>query len=133
MLLSQTAEYALRAMAWMVNRPPGEAVRTRDLSAATDIPSHYLSKVLRRLVVGGLLISRKGHGGGFVLARPPSEIRFIEILAATEDSPNPDRCAFGWGEAIALRAPKPTVGMVNADQAVNRHETSRVLDAYMGA
>jgi len=95
--LSQTAEYALRAAAWMAIHSPTEPVRARDLSDGSGIPPHYLSKILRRLVLAGLLDSQKGHGGGFILARPPSEIRFQDVLAAVDAYPAPDRCAFGWG------------------------------------
>jgi Rrf2 family protein len=94
--LSQTAEYALRAMAELA-RPHAEPLRGSDLSDATQVPPHYLSKVLRRLVRAGLLVSQKGHGGGFVLARPAREIRFADVLAAVDQAPHSGRCAFGWG------------------------------------
>lgn len=97
MFLSQTPEYALRSMAWFavadLDRPAG----TQEISEATGIPRHYLAKVLRRLVLSGLLESKKGPGGGFALSRPPEEIRFSEILAAVDALPTPGRCAFGWG------------------------------------
>lgn len=98
MILSQTAEYALRAMAWIATRENGEAVRAKDLSEAADIPPHYVSKILRRLVLADLLISQKGHGGGFTLSRAPGEIRYIDILQAVDAAPLPNQCAFGWGE-----------------------------------
>lgn len=101
MLLPQTAEYALRAMAWIASRPGGEAVRARDLSEIAGIPPHYVSKVMRRLVVAGLLDSQKGHGGGFVLARPPAEIRFVEVLEAMDAVPDRTVCHFGWGRCNA--------------------------------
>jgi len=101
MLLSQTAEYALRAMAWLATVPGGEPVRALDLSRATDIPAQYLSKILRRLVLAGLLESQKGQGGGFSLARAPGEIAFIDILSAIDAYPAQGRCAFGWGECDA--------------------------------
>ena len=104
MLLSQTAEYALRAMAHLATVPEGHAVRARDLSEATGIPAPYASKVLRRLVAARLLAAQKGHGGGFKLARPPEQVRFIDVLQAADDSLQPDRCAFGWGRCGA-RAP----------------------------
>lgn len=97
MLLTQTAEYALRAMACIASLPSGEASRAVDLAERTAIPLPYLSKILRRLVLDGLLTSRKGHGGGFALARPPGEIRFADILSAADFTLTPDRCAFGWG------------------------------------
>jgi Rrf2 family iron-sulfur cluster assembly transcriptional regulator len=95
--LSQTAEYALRAMAWLASISPETPVRAKDLSAGSGIPTHYLSKILRRLVLAGVLASRKGHGGGFTLSRPPDEIRFMEVLAAVDAFPSPNRCSFGWG------------------------------------
>jgi len=97
MLLSQTAEYALRAMAALAGLPQGTPVRARDLSVGTGIPVHYLSKVLRRMVLSGLLTSQKGQGGGFCLARPADQITFFEILTAVNAYPTTDRCAFGWG------------------------------------
>ena len=101
MLLSQTAEYALRAMAWLATASGDEPVRAVDLSRATGIPTHYLSKVLRRLVLAGLLESQKGQGGGFSLASAPGEIAFIDILSAVDAYPTEGRCAFGWGECEA--------------------------------
>jgi len=103
MILSQTAEYALRAMAWLTTVPVGKPMRVKDLSVATGIPSHYLSKVMRRLVVAGLLTSQKGQGGGFLLSKAPDEIRFIDILAAVDAySTTDERCAFGWGQCDAV-------------------------------
>jgi Rrf2 family protein len=54
-------------------------------------------KILRRLVLAGLLESRKGRGGGFVLSRPPGTIRFSDVLEAVDAQPREGRCAFGWG------------------------------------
>ena len=96
--LSQTAEYALRATACLASAPPDAPVRARDLSEGTQIPTHYLSKILRRLVLAGVLESQKGQGGGFSLSRAPSEIAFIDILSAIDAYPTQGRCAFGWGE-----------------------------------
>lgn len=106
MLFNQTAEYALRAMAHLAMMPPGSSARARDLSAATGIPSDYVSKVLRRMVRAGLLLSQKGHGGGFKLARPPEEITFADILHSVDEPLDQERCAFGWG-ACGTHAPCP--------------------------
>ncbi|UCE86415.1 MAG: Rrf2 family transcriptional regulator [Deltaproteobacteria bacterium] len=100
--MSQTAEYALRAMVWLAAHSPEEPVRASDLSSGTGIPVHYLSKILRRLVLAGVLTSQKGQGGGFSLARSPEKIRFADILAAVDVYPTSDRCAFGWGDCSAF-------------------------------
>lgn len=101
MLLAQTAEYALRAMAALASMPGDAPVPAKELSQATDIPPQYLSKVLRRLVLSGLLVSRKGRGGGFRLAHRPRDIRFIDVLAAVDASPPHGHCVFGWGACNA--------------------------------
>ncbi len=92
MLIPQTAEYALRVMAHLATVPDGAATPRRDLAEATAVPDSYLSKVCRRLVVAGLLESRKGHGGGFRLSRPPESITFAEVLAAVGFEPAFDHC-----------------------------------------
>ena len=101
MLLSQTAEYALRAMAWLAMAPESKPVRAADLARATGIPTYYVSKVLRRLVLADLLESQKGQGGGFSLSRAPREISFINILSAVDAFPTQGRCAFGCGQCDA--------------------------------
>ena len=54
-------------------------------------------KILRRLVLAGLLDSQKGQGRGFTLARPAEAIRFEDILLAVDAYPDQGQCAFGWG------------------------------------
>jgi len=90
----------------LASRRDEPALRAQDLSKQTLVPVHYLSKVLRRLVAAGLLVSQKGHGGGFVLARPASQIKFADVLAAMGEAPTGGRCAFGWGNCDA-RHPCP--------------------------
>lgn len=95
-IVSQTTEYAFRALAELACCPE-EPRRATDLSERTGVPLAYLSKVLRKLVAGGVLKARKGHGGGFVLARRADRVTFEEVLAALGEAPARNRCAFGWG------------------------------------
>jgi Rrf2 family protein len=103
MLLSQTAEYALRAMAFLVNSPGGMPQTARDVSRGTFIPEHYAAKVLRRMVRAGLLVGQKGHGGGFQLARPPERIRYSDVFEAVDEELTSDRCAFGFEKCNARK------------------------------
>ena len=109
MFISQTAEYAIRAMSAIATLPEGIKIRSTDLGRATGIPAPYLSKILRRLVLAGLLVSQKGQGGGFTLACPAAEIPFIDILNAVDAFPADGRCAFGWGSCDQL-SPCPLHG-----------------------
>lgn len=97
MLIPQTAEYALRSMAYLATLPADHALPARDLAEATQIPVHYLSKILRKLVLENLLSSQKGHGGGFTLSRAPAAITFQQILAAVDYFPTENHCVFGLG------------------------------------
>lgn len=100
MIVNQTAEYALRAMAGLA-RADGP-VNSETLSEATSVPFHYLSKVMRQLVVAGLVDARRGRGGGFRLARAPSDISFREIIDAVNGWPDPDHCAYGHAQCNAV-------------------------------
>jgi len=76
-------------------------MRTRDLAKAVGVPPSFLSKIMRMLTANGILDAQKGHNGGFLLARPPSEIRFIDILRAVEFEPDVRHCLFGLGNCDA--------------------------------
>lgn len=102
MHLSNTAEYALRAMACITLRENGKPISSKALSEQTDIPNHYLSKIMRKMVEGGLVLSRKGHGGGFMLARDPADITFEDIVTQAGYKVDPDNCVFGWEKCNAL-------------------------------
>jgi Rrf2 family protein len=96
MLLSQTAQYALRAVARLSALPAGAAARSRDLSDETGVPGHYLAKILRMLVQAGLLVSEKGHHGGFRLKHPASAIKVADVLFAVDEGLELKDCAFGY-------------------------------------
>ena len=101
MYLSRPAEYALRAMTYLARTKPDVRVRSRDLAKATDVPPAFLAKIMRELTNKGLLDAQKGHNGGFLLARPASEIRFIDVLRAVDFDPDSGHCLFGLGNCNA--------------------------------
>ena len=95
MLLSQTSEYALRAMAHLAREPEGAWVSGPALAEATRVPAAYVGKVMRQLVVAGLVVGKSGRAGGFRIAQSPGTIRFIDVLEALDAVPDGERCAFG--------------------------------------
>ncbi len=56
----------------------------RDIAERTGLPQPYLEQILLALKGAGLVRSKRGVGGGYVLARDPSEIRLSEIIAAVD-------------------------------------------------
>lgn len=103
---SQTAEYALRAMSELALMDEDTILPASVLAKGAHIPPHYLSKIMRKLVAAKLVIPSKGPGGGFRLARRKESIRFLDIIAAVGEEPQPDHCVFGWGRCNAA-APCP--------------------------
>jgi len=81
-MVSQTAEYGLKAVLFLAKAGGGPAV-AQDISDATGVPKGYLHKILRRLGKAGILGSQRGVGGGYVLLKPASQISALEIIRAT--------------------------------------------------
>jgi Rrf2 family protein len=98
MHISQTSEYAMRAMGQLALQEEGLFLPTASLAEATGIPAHYLSKIMRRMVVAELVSAKKGHSGGFALARPAKEIAMIEVLKAVDHPFKTNHCVFGWNQ-----------------------------------
>ncbi len=82
-MISQTSEYALRAVVYIASVGGGPAI-AQEISAATRVPHGYLSKVLRQLARAGILAAQRGIGGGFMLARQPEDISITDILRAVD-------------------------------------------------
>lgn len=95
--LTQTAEYALRAMSILALRADQTPMRANELAAGTAVPLPYLWKIMRRMVAAGLVLSAKGHGGGFRLARPAESISYMDILGVMGYDAKTGSCVFGWG------------------------------------
>ncbi len=83
-MFSQTTEYALRAMACLASAP-GELVPTTTLATRANVPANYLAKVLQQLAGAGLILGRRGVGGGYRLARSPADINLLEIVRTVSD------------------------------------------------
>jgi len=97
-VLSQTAEYALRAVLYLAERGESAPVRVGDMARALGIPQNYLSKTLHALVRTGVLASARGPLGGFLLARPASELPLAAIVEPFDDIQRRRRCLLGRSE-----------------------------------
>lgn len=93
-MLSQTAEYALRA-AVHLGRSFGSPQTTRQIADATRVPAGYLSKILQLLNRAGLVESQRGLHGGFTLGRPPTDVTVYDVLQAVDPMRRIDACPLG--------------------------------------
>jgi Rrf2 family transcriptional regulator, iron-sulfur cluster assembly transcription factor len=94
-MLSQTAEYALRAALFLAEHPDRMPARVGDLAGALRVPQNYLSKTLHQLARAGVLASTRGKHGGFRLARDAGEITLLEIVAPFEHFDERRQCILG--------------------------------------
>jgi Rrf2 family nitric oxide-sensitive transcriptional repressor len=78
-MLSQTVEYALRAVVHLASISPA-ACKTSELAEVTQVPAAYLSKVVQSLAREGILHSQRGLGGGVSLAQDPKKLTILDIV-----------------------------------------------------
>jgi Rrf2 family transcriptional regulator, cysteine metabolism repressor len=81
--LSVKSDYAARAVLALARHyPDGGARRVEELAAPDGIPANYLVQILIELKAKGIVRSVRGKAGGYLLARPPTEITMGDILRA---------------------------------------------------
>jgi Rrf2 family nitric oxide-sensitive transcriptional repressor len=93
-MFSQTAEYALRAMAWL-SVLDHELIPTPVLAHKAQVPPNYLAKVLQQLAAAKLITGRRGVGGGYKLARPASEITLLDVVRCVAPVERVQECPLG--------------------------------------
>lgn len=80
MLITRSADYAIRVVVHLASFPPGTRLQLNDLADATSVPRHYLAKVVQRLVRARLVESRRGTGGGVSLAVAPERLSMLDVI-----------------------------------------------------
>lgn len=93
MLVTSKGRYAMRLMVRIASYPQDRKVTLREVSEAENISLKYLEQLAHLLVEAELLDSVRGHGGGYSLARPASEILAGDVLRAVEGTTLPVSCA----------------------------------------
>lgn len=83
-MFSQTAEYAIRAIVWLAENSDDGPVGNQTIADGTQVPVTYLAKILQQLVKSGLVNSKRGVGGGFVLNFAADEITVLDVVNAVD-------------------------------------------------
>ena len=86
MKLSTKGRYAMVALTDLALRPGEELVTLGDIARRQDISLPYREQLFVKLRRGGLVDSVRGPGGGYRLARAPSEIRVVDVLSAVDET-----------------------------------------------
>src|SRR5215208_4108619 len=94
-MISQSAEYSLRAVLCLAGEPARRPLTTQQIAERVKIPAGYLAKVLQVLGRGGIVTSQRGLNGGFALAVAPDALTLLTIVAAVEPSRRITECPIG--------------------------------------
>jgi Rrf2 family transcriptional regulator, cysteine metabolism repressor len=98
MMFSTKAEYGVRVMVQLARRAGddptvgGDPIPLAEIAANDGLPLAYLEHLVARLRKAGLVDSRRGSRGGYLLARPASQITMAEVVEALEGSIAPIEC-----------------------------------------
>ena len=105
MQVSRKIDYALRAVIHLAN----EESRTRacsvaEIAARERAPRHFLEKIIQQLIHSGLVRSRRGPRGGYVLARPAEDVTFRDVIEAVEGPISLNVCVGEHAECFLMGA-----------------------------
>jgi Rrf2 family protein len=84
MNVGRRVDYAVRALSFLAGQAQGQVISRADIEKTQDIPSFYLSKIMKDLVAGGLVRSHIGSKGGFTLAKTPEAITIKDVYETVE-------------------------------------------------
>lgn len=94
-MISQTGEYALRAVLYLAREGDDEPVSVDVVAEALDLPRNYLSKTLHTLAKRGVLRSMRGPHGGYALADPPEDVPLYAIVEPFDQLDERETCLLG--------------------------------------
>lgn len=92
-MLTKKAKYGLKAMVYLAGVEPGQTALVADIASENQIPKKFLDAILSELRNAGFVHSKKGKGGGYMLAKAPSEISVGNLVRALDGPLAPIQCA----------------------------------------
>jgi Rrf2 family cysteine metabolism transcriptional repressor len=96
MRLSHKGEYALRAMTYLALNYRKSPVQIHEISQREKIPEKFLEQILLQLKRAGLLDSKRGSHGGYVLLKPPKRVSLADIIRTIDGALAPLGCVSKW-------------------------------------
>lgn len=95
MMFSTTCTYAMRAMCRLTAIQHQGYASLSEICEGSDLPEQFISKIMRDLAKADLLLSVRGRGGGFALARDPSSISLYDIVEVIDGVNQYTGCVLG--------------------------------------
>lgn len=94
-MVSKTARHALAATAVLARNRAGMWSGAAEIATEIGAPPNYLGKLLKTLADVGVLVSQKGKGGGFRLARHADDVSLLEIVEPIDHVSRSAGCLLG--------------------------------------
>jgi Rrf2 family protein len=82
--ISAKADYAVRAAAELALAPPGVPIKGEQLAERQDVPLKFLENILGALRTAGVVNTRRGAEGGYLLGRPAKDITLADVIRAVD-------------------------------------------------
>lgn len=98
MFFHKNVTYGIKAVLYLSKLDDNTIRSSKDISQALHIPKEFTSKVLQSLTKSGIMNSRKGKGGGFRLAKDPTNIKIIDVIYELDKTADLNLCLFGFKE-----------------------------------
>jgi Rrf2 family protein len=121
-MLTAKGKYGLKAIVHLANLQPGATTQAVEIADAHNIPKKFLDAILGDLRNAGVVLAKKGPGGGYMLARAPSEINVGQIIRELDGPLAPIACA-------SRNSYEPCRDCDNVKACVVRITMTRVRDA----
>jgi Rrf2 family protein len=121
-MLSAKAKYGLKATLYLAEREGEGGILVADIAESQRIPKKFLDTILLELKNNGLLSSKKGKGGGYMLARPSSKVMVGQIVRILDGPLAPVAC-------VSQTAYRPCADCSSEEACLIRRVMQRVRDA----
>jgi len=82
----------VRAVIFLAQQQKDSIVLKKDICRTQEVTPAFLTKIFQPLIKAGIVNSQRGVGGGFLLAKDPSEINMLDILEAEEGKLKLNHC-----------------------------------------
>lgn len=103
--VSRKVDYALRAIIHLANEETSErACTVSEIAERERIPRQFLEKIVQQLIQRGLVRSRRGPRGGYVLGRPAEQVTFRDVIEAVEGPISLNVCVGEHADCFLLGA-----------------------------
>lgn len=122
-MISNKARYAFRALLAIAGAPAGQSMTSAEIAQRYAIPHKFLEQILVDLRKAGILDSRRGKHGGYVMLRPADTISFGEVLRLFEGPLAPLPC-------LSRQSYRRCEDCVDESRCAIRREFGRAYDAY---